>query len=104
MQFLPSLLGELDEEEEEEVFNPTIRRIYERREPLTYFSNSEFKMRFRMDKESAISIVDFPFLLDRDVVIRFFFVLNYLFVFINNLNYCIFLHLSSKIFFRLPFF
>lgn len=62
MNYLRHLIDELEaeEEENEEVGrHPRApRRIYQRADPVNYFSDEEFKIRFRMDKESVASVLE----------------------------------------------
>lgn len=59
MDYIRQILHEILEEDDEEQMGLTsIRRIYERKEPLTYFSDQEFKLRFRLDKENAVAIIE----------------------------------------------
>lgn len=52
-----NLLRVINEMEEEEMTLYTKRRIYQRADPLNYFSDDEFKLRFRLNKESAVAVV-----------------------------------------------
>lgn len=56
MEFLNSTLDGMSEDDDWEP--ASLRRSYVRAEPFNYFSDFEFKLRFRVDKENVLRLLE----------------------------------------------